>query len=543
MAYPSVALFAERAMAVRSGFALNDDNAAAVVEICVRLDGLPLAIELAAARVKLLTPQAILARLGDRLALLAGGARDLPERQQTLRGAIDWSHDLLDETDQRLFARMSVFSGGASLEAVERVVPDPADAVAIDPVNGLSSLVDKSLIRQGETADGEPRFSTLETIREYGTERLTERGETRSTRDRHAAYYLGLFESAADKMLGPDQRMALDLFDRENDNLRTALAHAGETADALSALRLVAASWRFWQMRGFLIEGMDRARHALAIPGGDTDPAVRLKALDALGGLEYWHGDFGEAMTSYQGALDLAEQLGDASATAQQYYNLSFVHFGDPEAIKRAKDYAMRARDLFREIGDRGGEGRALWGLVNTTYYEKDLAQSEIWIEEALTIFRESDDQFMLAWALYMRGNIGALLGDRARVRADLREALQIFVATDDLSGYALLLDAFAVLDYVEGNSQRSMTLAGAANALQDWSGVSQLARLNRQWEGFFLDELLKDPELATAFEAGRQLSAGEAVALALTAESSGIDPDAPVYRAKLAPDPDAGVA
>ena len=198
----------------------------------------------------------------------------------------------------------------------------------------------------------------------------------------------------------------------------------------------------------------------------------------------------------------------------------------------------MRSRDLFREIGDRAGEGRALWGLVNTTYYEKDLEQSRTWVDESLAIFRETDDRFMLAWALYMKGNIQALEGDRRAMRASMRDALAIFVANEDLSGYALILDAFAVLDYVEGEIGRAMTLAGAANAIQDLSGTSQLAQLNRDWGGFRLEELLKDPALAASFEAGRRLPIQEAVAIALNAESTGSG-EGVVVRRRLVENPD----
>jgi predicted ATPase/class 3 adenylate cyclase len=223
-AFESVALFVERAMAVRPDFAISSANAPAVAEICVRLDGLPLAIELAAARVRVLSPQAIMDRLGDRLALLSSGSRDLPERQQTLRGAIAWSHDLLDEDDRRVFARMAVFAGGATLDAIGAVVFDPGERA--DALDATASLVDKSLVRQETQPDGEPRFRMLETIREYALEQLDSRGEAEQQRERHAAWVLAFAEQHAQAVFGDDQGAALDAFEREHDNIRAAISWA-----------------------------------------------------------------------------------------------------------------------------------------------------------------------------------------------------------------------------------------------------------------------------------------------------------------------------
>ncbi len=272
--FESVALFIERAVAVRPGFAVDNANAPAVAEICVRLDGLPLAIELAAARVRVLSPQAILDRLSDRLALLSGGARDLPERQQTLRGAIAWSHDLLDEVDRRAFARLSVFAGGATLEQIEAVCFDPDErATALDVV---SSLVDKSLLREDSATD-EPRFRMLETIRQFAAEQLESTGDAETYRGRHAAAVLAFAEQGASEVLGPDGRSWLDRFELERDNVRTAMAWSLDGTHTETALRLLTACWRYWQIRGYLTEARAYAERALGAARRSGDFPRRAK--------------------------------------------------------------------------------------------------------------------------------------------------------------------------------------------------------------------------------------------------------------------------
>ncbi|HEV3474350.1 MAG TPA: adenylate/guanylate cyclase domain-containing protein, partial [Actinomycetota bacterium] len=248
--FEAVALFIDRARAVKPDFAVTNENAPAVAEICARLDGLPLAIELAAVRVKLLSPQSMLARLGQRLPLLTGGARDLPERQRTLRGAIEWSHDLLDDAKRSLFARLAVFQGGCTLEAAEAVC-----GTDLDVLDGLASLVDESLLRRSETTDGELRFGMLETIREFAAERLAESGQQEKLRRRHAEWVMAFAEEAEPEIVGENQALWLDRTEREHDNIRAALRWANDHGEGEIALRTGASLWRFWQQRGHLREG------------------------------------------------------------------------------------------------------------------------------------------------------------------------------------------------------------------------------------------------------------------------------------------------
>ena len=513
--YESVALFIERAMAVRPDFAVTSANAPAVAEICVRLDGLPLAIELAAARVRVLTPQAIMERLGDRLKLLSGGSRDLPERQQTLRGAIAWSHDLLDEADQRVFARFAVFAGGARLDAIETVVFDADDAT--DPLDAIASLVDKSLIRQESEPGGESRFRMLSTIREYAMEKLGERGEAEMLRERHAAWVVALAEESAPRVFGEEQRVVLDRYEMEHDNIRAALAWAADVGHTETALRVLASSWRFWQMRGFLAEARETAERVLALPGSKDLPDARAAALEAAGGVAYWQADMDTSRKWYGEALDLARASGDLPRIANAVYNMGFTYsFSElsPEDAARAREIATEAVDLFRQLGDEGGTARALWGLSTAEFFFRNYPRALELASEALEIFRRLGDRFMTAWALYMLAASNLTL-DKEAMRRYLEEALPIFVENEDKSGYALLFDAFATLEWANGNVALALQLAGYAAATERSTGTG-LAEMTREFAGFYPESLVDDPANAASHAEGQRLSLEEATALAL---------------------------
>ncbi|HEX6129311.1 MAG TPA: hypothetical protein VF071_09850, partial [Candidatus Limnocylindria bacterium] len=515
--FSSVALFIERATAVQPGFKVDAANAPAIAEICARLDGLPLAIELAAARVRVLTPQAIMARLDRRLSLLAGGSRDLPERQQTLRGAIDWSHDLLEAPDRAAFARSSVFAGGADEDAFSQVVLAdwPGDAgPAPDPLDALTSLLDKSLIRQ-EMAEGEvPRYRMLETIREYAAERLAEAEPGSETRLRHAEYYLAAAEGVAARIFSDEQRTCLDTLEREHDNLRAAISFAIEQDRVELAMRLLAALWRFWQMRGYLTEGRERAERILALPDAEAHPEMLLRALDAAGGIVYWQGDMPGARAVYRRQTEVARQLGDVRGEAEAMYNESMTYALDSDSSE-ARRLSTAALERFRSLGDRHGEGRAQWAYLNALAYDRDTAEGEALAAETVAIFREVDDRFMLAWALYTQALMLIQVRRVDAARAALTEALNIFQETDDLSGYALVLDGFASLEWLTANRDLAMRIAGAAAAIQDVSGVG-LAQRNREYAQFFPADLLAEAPLAEAYAEGQKLTPDEAVRLAL---------------------------
>ena len=472
----AVRLFIERARAVKPDFMIGPENAAAVAEIVLRLDGLPLAIELAAARIKLLTPQAMLPRLKQGLDLLASPSRDRTDRQRTLRGAIAWSYDLLDPGMQRLFARCAVFVGGAQLEQLETVC-GPARDIGREVLDGVSELVDQSLLRRSDV-DGEPRFRMLVTIREYALERLDDLGAPAALRARHCAAYVALAELARPELQGKDQKRWLDRLEAEHDNLRAALdfAIAGGRAD--DAARIVYALWRFWQIRGYLQEGRAWAERALAVPG--ASPVQRLRALEATGGLVYWMGDLAME-TFYQAALELARELGDPKEIALAAYNLSFAYTIPDRDMARGRALLEEALVLFRDQGDAAAVGRTSFALANvltrgTDRSRADLLLARRMIGDALAVHRGLANQFDVAWDLHMAGLVALKLGDLDAARTAWTEATQLLVAGGDSSGIVLMISNFAELAKAAGDIERHDVLVGAWAALAMRTGVGLTA-------------------------------------------------------------------
>jgi predicted ATPase/class 3 adenylate cyclase len=515
--YESVALFIERAMAVKAGFTVTNENAPAVAEICVRLDGLPLAIELAAARIRILSPQAILARRGRQLDLLSGGGSDRPARQQTLRGAIAWSYDLLDDRDRRLFAGMSVFVGGGSLEAIEEVCGQP---LGDDVLEGLGSLVDKSLLRQMIVGE-EPRFSQLRTIREYALERASEAGLGDELRARHAAYFDRLAGQASEVIMGSAKREWLDRLELEHDNLRAALAWAIEGGAGGLALHLCASLWRFWQMRGYLAEGGEWLTRAAALPAEPGREAIRAAATEAGGGLAWWRNELGEARRWYEESLDLRRQLGDPNGIAEALYNLAFTYMytgGGLEADhRRVRALVGEALALFESVDNRSGIGRAHWALITSSYFGGEgLDEARDHLAIALETFTELDDQFMLAWTLYEQGELALDSARDIPTAVDaIRRALAIFAEAGDVSGYTLLLDAAAQTANAAGRVAEAARLSGAVERLERETGTG-LTYPNRANVGFDPQRLREDPAFQADWQAGAAMTSDEAVTFAL---------------------------
>lgn len=510
--YESVALFILRAMAVKPDFAVTNENAPAVAEITTRLDGLPLAIELAAARIRVLSPQAILARLGDRLGLLAGGARDLPARQQTLRGAIAWSYDLLNEAEQKLLARLSVFSGGATLEEAEAVC---GPHLGVDVFDGLDALVGQSLLRHEEGRLGQVRFFMLETIREYAAERLEESGSTGELHRRHVSVFLALAERAEPYLTGRTQREWLDRLEVEHDNFRAALDWAVDGQEAATALRLAAALWRFWQMRGGLIEGEGWLEVVLGLPGGAGHPAARARALEAAGGIAHWRADFERAHPLYLEALAIQREFGDPAAVANALYNLSFpLFFEDVAGATAALDESL---SIYRSLDDRPGIAKAIWGLAAAYMVNRDYERARPMIEESLAIFRNLDDPFGTGWALHELGGVALKTGDLATARSSYHEGVRIFIDAGDLSGMVFFLRDLAELAMAEGDRERSIRLLGAADAHGKSSGTG-LAEQDAQMRGSLRpgEHELTGSDLAALWAEGKEMSLDEAVEYAL---------------------------
>ncbi len=508
--YSAISLFVQRAAAAKPNFALNEENAAAVAEICARLDGLPLAIELAAARVKLLSPASMCTRLASRLQLLTGGARDLPARQQTLRQTIDWSYDLLNEPEQKLFRRLSVFQGGCTLEAVESVCDTKKD-LGLDVLDGMASMVDKSLVRQIEQGDGEPRFVMLETVREYGLEKLAASGEEPLTRRAQAAYCLVLAEEGAAQDTGGKQTEWLDRFDIEHDNFRAALDCLTQTGNVEWGLRLGVALFRFWEMREYLAEGRERLGKLLKLEGGTTPTNLRLRALFAAGVLAAEQGDYVVSDALFEENLELARRLEDKRSIAVSL-NAMAVTTRDRGNLAASRALFEKSLELWRDLHDAQAVARGLSNLANVVKSQEDYAHARTLNEECLSIFRNLDDRTGIAWALNQHGDVARDQGDSVAARslyeqslvcfrelndrwgvagtlADLgslakeqrdyhvadslfRESLKIFQELEHKRGVARLLECFAGSAAAQSEPERALRLAGAAAAFRQSLGV-----------------------------------------------------------------------
>jgi len=527
--YEAVALFIERAGAVKPGFAVTNENAPAIAEICARLDGLPLAIELAAARTKLLSPEAMLSRLEHRLSLLTGGARDLPTRQQTLRDAIAWSFYLLEEEERTLFARLAVFVGGFTLNAVDEVC-NARGKLGIDTLDGVASLVNKSLVRQAEAETGDPRFFMLETIREYAADRLAESETADEIRERHASYCLGLAEGAAPKLTGADQVHWLDLLSAEHDNFRAALAWLQGRGDSERAQLLGAALWRYWQMRGHLREGLERLQSILAMPGADGHLEARARALEAAGGVAYWMAD-PSARMFYDECLEIRRRLGEPGPLAEALYNRSFVDVFTLDQLNRRIDRAMvllrESLDLFRQLGDEQGIAKALWGLGDMHYEVGEFDLAEPNLREALDMHRRLDDRFGIAWDLFLIGLNSRKQGRTEDARAAFVESLSILAEARDTSGVPLLLAGLAAVFATAGDAERGVRLAAAAAAIEArfGGGLSQVNEQFEEWESVRRSLALSDEEYDRLWKEGEAMDMDEAVADALSATQSTADP------------------
>jgi predicted ATPase/class 3 adenylate cyclase len=512
--YEAVALFVQRAMAAKPDFAVTNENAPAVAEITARLDGLPLAIELAAARIKLLPPQAMLARLQRRLSLLSGGSRDLPVRQQTLRDAIAWSCDLLEEYGKRLMARFSVFVGGCTLEEAEAVC-GPASELGRDVLDGLAALADHSLLRH-EDVGGEPRFSMLETIRDFAAERLEAAGEAARIRRRHADVFLALAERAAPHLHGQAATTWLDRLEREHDNLRAAITWAIEQGEIEIALRLGTALWRFWQMRGHVDEARTRLDTVLRLPDAARSPTYAA-AVEAAGGIAYWQGDFDGARAYYETQLAVARDRGTALDVAQALYNLAFPYIVPKTDMAKGRSLLLEALAIYEQQHHKAGIAKAHWGLASVEFGLTDADAALRHLDVCIPIFRELQDRFSLGWALHSAG-LGLLQrNDLAASRAAMAEGLRLFAETRDVSGIAGLLQDFSNLALIEGDARRAARLAGGAAGLANTGGADLQAFFKTMGERWRIGEVELDRQaLAADVEAGRAMSAEELVAYAL---------------------------
>jgi predicted ATPase/class 3 adenylate cyclase len=512
--YDAVALFIRRAQAVRADFTVDNQNAPAVAAICTRLDGLPLAIELAAARTKVLAPDAILSRLQKSLSLLTSSSRDLSERQRTLRGAIDWSYELLDGTERVLFRRLGIFVGGCSIENAEAVC-DPDGELGVDMLDSLSSLVDKSLLRQLTGSDNEPRFRMLETVREYAQERLAESTDGDDVRRAHWDLFSTLAGQASGEIMGPRRQEWTALLERDRDNLRAAVQRLADHGEIARAQEMAAALWRFWQVRGNLAEGRATLESLLARDTSGTPSIARAKALSALGGLEYWQSDMEAAERAYVEGLDMERQLDDPLGLVEALYNLGFVKtLASQHAAARALH--EEALEIATRVGDRMWTLRVREALAFVMFHmgEYKTAQELQW--ENVRAFRAGGETFRVAIGSGFLSYLEARDGRFAEARAMQREALGIFRQTDDRHSMVRQLMLTAAAAVFAGELELAARLCGAYDAMREPLGemATPIDTLHLPDPAAQAREGLGDEEFERAYSEGRSLSLDEVAAL-----------------------------
>ena len=535
LAYEAIHLFVERARSVKADFMVGHDNVAAVVAICHRLEGLPLALELAAARVRLLSPQVLLSRLDHRLTLLMGGAQTLPLRQQTLRATFDWSYHLLDAREQRLFRRLAVFVGGSTLEAAE-VVCNVEDAPPLDVLNGLQSLVDKSLLRK-EDAHAELRVTMLETIREYALEQLDASGELEAVRSRHAKFFVTLAETARPASKGPQQVQWFNRLEREHPNMRAALAWSRTQTSGQTGLRLSVALGDFWAERGHLSEG--RAWLTDALMQSETSVAsrtptqahleLRAKALGRAGLLALWQSDLANAQAAVEASLALRQELGDSTGIALELSHLGmvFLNHGDHE---RSGALLKESLALSRTVGDVRRVAWCLFYLGLLAYTQRYSRQAgQLW-EESLTYFRAEEELWGSATICTYLSMVALDQGDGDRARTHVAESLTLLQEVHDRWMTALTLEVFAGL--VAAQRQRpadaqwrciqAARMFGAAEALRTSIGAPTPPVNRTAYERAVAAARaqLDAGTWAAAWAEGQAMALEEAIAYALTLAS-----------------------
>jgi predicted ATPase/transcriptional regulator with XRE-family HTH domain len=521
--YAAVELFVQRARTVHPHFALTETNTPAVAAICVRLDGLPLAIELAAIRVNLFTPQELLTRLGQRFAVLTAGALDLPPRQQTLRQAIDWSYALLDEAERTLFRRLAVFVGGWTLAAAAAVLSFEFKVQSSEPTTAelltqnselltlLAALVDQSLVRREEGSDGQSRFSMLETIREYALERLAEAGELEPTQQRHLSYYLALAEQAGQRLAASDQLLWLDRLEQDHDNLRAALAWAIDHEPA-GALQLAGALTEFWDTRCYHSEGRRWLEHALEIrdwrleidghtgqsPISKLQSLYRARALHGAGRLAHAQEDNLQAQLLFTEGLTLARALDDPKRIALLLKDLSelALHQGDTE---RATTLCVEGLSLARATDDRSVISRLLLGLGELALARGDQRSAAAYYAESLALHRAIDDRRGIAWALHALGQLALAegawqpaaelfaegmtlarqVGDRENTAWLLYHTGHLALEQHDLAGAAVrFVESARLLHRLGAGQGVTLNLVGLATIMLERQDLAQAVRL-----------------------------------------------------------------
>lgn len=509
--YNAVRLFIERAQAVKADFQFNDGNVLAVADICARLDGLPLAIELAAARIKILPPQALLSRLGKRLQILTGGAHDLPRRHQTLRDTIDWSYSLLDQAEQTLFAHLAVFVGSFSLEAAE-ALHTAIGSVGVNVLDGIQSLVDKSMLQQVDAT----RLGMLETIHEYALERLEERSDLHPVQRAHALYYLGLAEAAVPKLTGVEQRIWLDYLEAEYDNIRAALRWTLECQEKDAALRLCIALARFWWTRGYFQEGRSWLAQTIELSTVVED-TLYARGLYWLAILAKSQGDYEAAQQVLSTSLTLTQHAGDHYGIGMALNALGAVANAIGEH-GRARRWYEEGLVLYRTLGDQERVATLLNNLGFTTLIQQDYEQADMLLEESLQLSRKLQDGQGMAFALNNLGLVALRQGNTERAYDLLTESLARFWALRDQRNSAEGLESLSELMVAQGKLVRAVRLLAAAGELRASIGAPRNMHEQRKYEMTLVHirALLTEDEIVTAWAAGVAMSVEESIEYAL---------------------------
>jgi predicted ATPase/DNA-binding CsgD family transcriptional regulator len=473
----AVCLFVERARAIRPDFDFNSETMSTIAEIVHRVDGLPLAIELAAARIKALPPAALLHRMENQLPLLSGGARDLPLRQQTMRDTIGWSYDLLDAAEQTLFRRLGVFVGGFTLEAAEAIGTGPADTAAetrvgtsFDVIDGITALIEHSLLRQTTGFGSEPRYQMLETVREFARDRLIASDERDDVQRRHAAHYLAFVEASQPEITGPDQATWFGQLSREKDNLRAALHWSLDQAETDTATRLGNSLWRIWERRGYLSEGRSYLHRILRLAASPESHATWCGALTGASVLASLQGDYDEAIRLGEDALAAWRQIGDQWGIARSLLCLATVaRYRDDYAAAESLGYESLA--AFRAIDDRWGAGHVLAHLGMVAWIQGDHATKTAHYDEALVHLRDVGDQSGTFEVLLELGKGTCDAGDLTHATALFEECLALSTTMGDDAGRGAALAQLGVVARLRGDYARATKLLKEATALAQETG------------------------------------------------------------------------
>jgi predicted ATPase/DNA-binding CsgD family transcriptional regulator len=519
LSYESIQLFDQRAKAVKPDFSISDENISAIAEICVRLDGLPLAIELAAARSNLYSPEMIRKRLDSRLAILTGGSRDVPLRLQTLRGTLDWSYDLLDYEEQTLLARLAVFKGGKTVDSTEAVC---ASGLQIDVMDGLESLLNKNLLYQEQGLLGEPRFYMLETIHEYAQEKLVESGEAEEFELHHSQYFASMAVEAEQELYGPRQEYWLTKLRVEYDNLRTAMERSLDGPAVVLGFQIIGALRYFWFSDGLIAEGFKWIERALDYKG-EIPPELRAKVYITAADLSFIQGDQEKGRIYGDKALELAQESGDELTRAWALVSLSKFFSLSPDQVTIGINLCKESLALFREIKYIPGIAIALNGLGELSRLADDYEAAEEYYQQCLELSRQANDKRRIAVSLANLSSVAMYHGDYQQAELLEREAIQMQVELGTKYDIGLSFACLSGIIATRGHPSQAAILLGASERLLQTMGATFQPADKSEIDGYLvaIREQLDEESFENAMAEGRSLTFEQAVSFALHKQNS----------------------